>query len=47
MENSDPCLAMLEFTNTPSKSTVSPAQRFFGRQLRSVIANDEEIPMPI
>ena len=36
-ENSDPCLAILEFTNTPSKSIgMSPAQRFFGRQLRSV-----------
>ena len=37
-EISDLCLAILEFTNAPSKSTViSPAQRFFGRQLSSVL----------
>ena len=36
-ENSDLCLAILEFTNTlPSKSTgMSPVQRFFERQLIS------------
>ena len=33
-EISEPCQAILEFTNTPSKSTgISSAQRFFGRQL--------------
>ena len=37
-ENSYPCQAILEFTNTPLKSTgMSPAQRFFGRQLRRVL----------
>ena len=37
-ESSDPCLAILEFTNTPSKSTgMSPVQKFFGIQLRSVL----------
>ena len=37
-ENSNPCLAILEFTNTPSKSTgMSPAQRFFGRQLEILL----------
>ena len=37
-ENSNPCLAILEFTNTASKSTrMSPAQRFFGRQMWSVL----------
>ena len=37
-KNSNPYLAILEVTNIPSKSTgKSPAQRFFGRQLRSVL----------
>ena len=46
-ENSDPCLAILEFTNTPSKSTgMSPAQRFFGRQLRSVLPTKKKFLSP-
>ena len=41
-ENSDPCQAILEFTNTPSKSTgMSPGQRFLGRKLRSVFNAEE------
>ena len=46
-ENSDPCLAILEFTNTPSKSIgMSPAQRFFGRQLRSVLPTMKKFLSP-
>lgn len=45
-ENSDPCLA-IEFTNTPSKSTgMSPTQRFFGRQLRSVLPTMKKFLSP-
>ena len=37
-ENNNPYLIILEFTNTPSKSTgMSPVQTFFGRLLRSVL----------
>ena len=36
-EDSDPHLAVLEFLNTPSKQIqLSPAQRFFDRELRSI-----------
>ena len=46
-ENSDPCLAILEFTNTPSKSIgMSAAQRFFGRQLRSVLPTMKKFLSP-
>ena len=46
-ENSDPCLAILEFTNTPSKSIgMSPAQRFFRRQLRSVLPTMKKFLSP-
>ena len=43
----DPWLAILEYTNTPSKSTgMSPAQRFFGRQLRSVLLTMKKFLSP-
>ena len=46
-ENSDPCLAILEFTNTPSKSTgMSPTEKFFGRQLRSVLPTMKKFLSP-
>ena len=46
-ENSDHCLAILEFTNAPSKSIgMSPAQRFFGRQLRSVLPTMKKFLSP-
>ena len=46
-ENSNPCLALLEFTNTPSKSIgMSPAQRFFGRQLRNVLPTMKKFLSP-
>ena len=47
MANSDPCLTILEFTNTSSKSIgMSPAQRFFGRQLRSVLPTMKKFLSP-
>ena len=37
-ENSDPFIAILEYINTPSQAMgISPAERFFGRQLRSIL----------
>ena len=46
-ENSYPCLAILEFTNTPSKSTgMSPEQRFLRRQLRSVLTTMKKFLSP-
>ena len=46
-ENSDPCLAILVFTNIRSKSTrMSPAQRFFARQMRSVLSTMKKFLSP-
>ena len=46
-ENSYPCLVIVEFTNTPSRSTgMSPAQIFFGRQLRSVLSTIKKFLSP-
>ena len=46
-ENSDPCQAIVEFPNTPSKSTgMSPVQRFFGKQLRSELSTMKKFLSP-
>ena len=46
-ENSNPCLAILEFTNTPSKSTgISAVQKFFRKQLRSVLPTMKKFLFP-
>ena len=45
--NSNSCLAILEFNNAPSKSTgTSPAQRFFGRQMRSIMSTMKKFLSP-
>ena len=47
-ENGDPCVAKQKFSNTSSKSTgISPTQRFFEGQMKSVLSTNEDIPIPI
>ena len=46
-ENGDPCLTILDFTNTPSKSSgISPAQRVFRRQFSSVLPTVKKFLSP-